>query len=428
MAILDLQRKIMEAGRIRIGQQVASSNGKSRPAKLDTFRLTSADRVRIEQAAQLYGGQPRQWDAPAGRQWEVVTAADELPVIVPPSAMAFSQFYEMWSAGGCQRRCDGAHESISDRPCLCDPDNRDCNIHTRLSVMIRDLPGLGLWRIDTSGWYAAIELSGAVDVIQTAAGRGTMLPARLRLEQRSVKRPGRNGTPETRRFAVPVLDIEITPGMLLSGPPQEIQVAVPISSEERRALPPVTNEMLANTLPENEETNPPPRMFTPVPPDLPTGPQQSIAEQSKPPPAKRKRANSAPEIPRSGRSRAGGMAPPDVSDDAASMQPGAAEEDQSGAPSSAQKGKIHALFSNELKIGKEERADRLGVVSEILKREIGSFNNLTFQDCHVVIDTIESWENPEDMVNELLNIRVLRETDKIAMQEQSVDYPESEIN
>ena len=40
MAIVDLQRRLQEIGRIRIGQQV-KSNGKSRPAKLDRFRLTS---------------------------------------------------------------------------------------------------------------------------------------------------------------------------------------------------------------------------------------------------------------------------------------------------------------------------------------------------------------------------------------------------
>src|SRR5665647_389473 len=202
--IIDLQRRIQEAGRIRIGQQVATSSGKTRPSKLDTFRLTSADRTRIEQAATLYGGTPAEWDAPAGHQWEVVTTTDVLDVIVPPSDMAFSQWYEMWSAGGCQRRCDGARELISDGPCKCDPEARECDIHTRPSVMLSDLPGLGVWRIDTSGYYAAVEMSGAVQVVQAAAGRGTLLPPRLRLEQRVVKRVESDGKPETRRFAVPL--------------------------------------------------------------------------------------------------------------------------------------------------------------------------------------------------------------------------------
>ena len=217
MSIIDLQRRIQEAGRIRIGHVVPTSNGKTRPDKLDTFRLTSADKVRIDQAAALYGGNVAEWTAPAGKQWEVITEAKALDVIVPPSDMAFSQHYELWSAGGCQRRCDGAFEQMSDGPCLCDPDNRDCDIHTRLSVMLRDLPGLGVWRIDTQGYYAAVELGGAVQVIAAAAGRGVLLPARLMLVQRSVIRRGDDGKPLTRRFAVPVLDVEVTPRELLGG-------------------------------------------------------------------------------------------------------------------------------------------------------------------------------------------------------------------
>lgn len=217
MTLVDIQRRIMEAGRIRIGQQIPIGNGKTRPEKLDTFRLTSADRTRIDQAAKLYGGQVTEWSAPAGKQWQVVTDATSLDVIVPPSDMAFSQAYEVWSAGGCQRRCDGAWEQITDQACICDPAGRECDVHTRLSVMLRDLPGLGLWRIDTQGWNAAHELAGAVQVIAAAAGRGVLLPARLMLQQRSVIRRGDDGKPQTRRFAVPVLDIEVTPGELLGG-------------------------------------------------------------------------------------------------------------------------------------------------------------------------------------------------------------------
>jgi hypothetical protein len=276
MAIIDMQRGIVEAGRIRLGQQVPTSGGKTRPEKLSTFRLTSADRRRIDQAAELFGGTVAEWDAPAGKQWEVVTTTDALDVIVPPSDLSFSQHYELWSAGGCQRRCDGVTESIGERPCVCDPNDRECDIHTRLSVLIRDLPGLGVWRVDTQGWYAARELAGAVQLIQLAAGQGALLPARLRLEQRAVKRPGNNGKPVTQRFAVPVLDIEVTPAQLLSG-----------SAPQPLAL---------------VDAGRPP--LTPVPASL-GRPQLSIAEQSAPPPPAPARKNAAPPLPASGRRRAG---------------------------------------------------------------------------------------------------------------------------
>lgn len=268
MAIVDLQRGIAEAGRIRIGQKVPSRNGQ-RPAKLDTFRLTSADRLRIDQAAAAFGGTVSEWDAPAGKQWQVITETDVLDVVVPPTDLGFSQHYELWSAGGCQRRCDGVTEQLSQGPCRCDPERRECDIHTRLSVLLRDLPGLGVWRLDTQGWYAARELRSVVEIIAIAAGRGALLPARLRLDQRSVKRPGENGKSETRRFAVPVLDVDITPAQLLAGGAQ------PIALEQATAPP-----------------------LTPVPQLETTGP--SIAEQSEPP---SQRVTRTPEIPAPGRAR-----------------------------------------------------------------------------------------------------------------------------
>lgn len=208
MAILDLQRRLREIGRIRIGAKTPTGNGKSRPAKLDKFRLTSPDRQTIEAAARIYGGTAQKWTAgDGGQQWETFTDAISLPVVVPPGDLAFSQHYELWASGGCQRRCDGQWEQIGDQPCPCAASDgeRECKPHTRLNVMIPDLPGLGVWRLETSGYYAAVELAGVVDVCRAATAAGRMLPARLRLEQRSVKRAGEG----VKRFAVPVLDVDV---------------------------------------------------------------------------------------------------------------------------------------------------------------------------------------------------------------------------
>lgn len=206
MSILTIQRRLREVGRIRMGEQVATSGGKRRPVKLDTFRLTSRDEQVIRSAAALFGGSARPWESPDGAQWEVVTEASEMPVIVPPGDMAMSQWYEMWSGGGCVRRCDGVTETIGESPCQCDPDDRECKPTTRLNVMVPGLPGLGLWRLESHGFYAAVELAGAVELCATA---GRNLPARLRIEQRSVKRDSK-----TARFAVPVLDLDVPIGVL----------------------------------------------------------------------------------------------------------------------------------------------------------------------------------------------------------------------
>ena len=361
MSIIDLQRRLAEAGRIRIGQQVPTQKGGTRPEKLTTFRLTSADQRRIGQAAQLYGGTPARWQAPAGPQWEVITDADALDVIVPPSDMSFSQHYELWAAGGCQRRCDGRTESLSAGPCVCDADARECDIHTRLSVMLRDLPGLGVWRIDTQGYYAAVELQGAVEVIQMAAGRGQMLPARLRLEQRVVKRPGAG----TRRFAVPVLDIEVSPGQLIGPGADRPQLTAGAVGQIDGSVP-----------------------LTPVPASVPPAPVASVAEQAAAVAQPRERAqrkNGAAPVPSTGmRPRPAAQAriaeppPPEEPVDAAEAVPMVNRE---------QLAKLHAQLND---LGITDRDSKLVTVGLIATgAPISSSSDLTLRQASRVIDALE---------------------------------------
>lgn len=211
MPILDVQVRMRELGRIRTGNQIASGNGRKRPAKLETFRLTSPSKELIEAAADLYDGTVVPWESPAGPQWEVITKADSLPIVVPPGE-ALSQWYELWSGGGCQRRCDGHTEYISESPCKCpaDPaDRRDaaqageaCKPTTRLGVMLPEIPDLGIWRLESHGFYAAVELAGAARFLAIASASGLNVPARLRLDQREKKIPGK----PTNRYAVPVIE------------------------------------------------------------------------------------------------------------------------------------------------------------------------------------------------------------------------------
>lgn len=211
MSILGLQRKLREVGRIRLGVQASTSTGKRAPKKLDKFRLTSTDRAVIEAAAALLGGTAQAWDNNGSQQWEVFTEANEVKILLPPNPadMAFSQWLEMWAKGFCSRRCDGEREQMQDRSCVCDPENRECKPTTRLSVLLPEIPGLGLWRLESHGYYAAVELAGAVELISQMAGTHTMIPARLRLERREVRRL--EGTKAVvRKFAVPVIDLDVS--------------------------------------------------------------------------------------------------------------------------------------------------------------------------------------------------------------------------
>lgn len=184
----------------------------SRPVKLATWRATSPQRELVEAIAKDYGGAVEEWaDAPDGDQWQVTTEADALDVLIPPGDQALTQFFEMWSGGGCQRRCDGITEHLTQAPCVCptDPTERTalaskghaCKPTSRLIVILPTVPDLGSWMIESHGYYSAVELAGTFDLLRMAAPAGAMLRARARIDQRSVLRDGK-----TNRFATLVLE------------------------------------------------------------------------------------------------------------------------------------------------------------------------------------------------------------------------------
>lgn len=218
MPIVDIQRRFRELGRLRMGVLETPPGKRPRPVKLATWRLTTRWRHLLDAAVELgIGGEVRPWDAPDGQQWELITDVDRLDVIVPPGDV-LSQWYELWTGGGCVRRCDGVtmvldNGKTSDRACRCpeDPQERleaakanpptGCRETTRLVVMLPGLPDLGVWRLESHGFYAAVELGGAASLVELATRQGTLIPAALGIEQRRVKRQGE----AVRRFAVPVL-------------------------------------------------------------------------------------------------------------------------------------------------------------------------------------------------------------------------------
>jgi Recombination directionality factor-like len=220
--VLDIQRRSQQIGRIRLGEKVKTAKGGMRPSKLTTFKFTIASKTTAEAIATLFGGTVRDWEG----QYAVITDRSEINVTIPPRDAVISQWYEMWSAGGCQRRCDSQREQISNGPCKCphatDPANADevaeaalkraelskanppqaCKLVTRVSVMIPDLPGLGVFRLDTGSFYAAGELVDQAELMELARARKVFLPARIRIDQR--KRVA-NGQTKT----YPVLTLEI---------------------------------------------------------------------------------------------------------------------------------------------------------------------------------------------------------------------------
>jgi len=243
MSVLDIQRRGQQIGRLRMGEQVGTGKftqdgkEKMRPVRRDTWRLTTGSRHMADSAAAYFGSEVRPWNG----QWDVDTKRSEITVMVPPRDQVISQNYEMWNAGGCVRRCDSQAEQISGGPCLCphaaDPGDAEevaraalrradmarknppqaCHLITRVSFMIPDLPGLGVFRLDTSSYYAAVEIGDAAMLMQAARDQGVFLSAILRIDQRQRVAGG-----QTKKYPVPVLEVmssfrQIASGELAAG-------------------------------------------------------------------------------------------------------------------------------------------------------------------------------------------------------------------
>lgn len=240
--ILNRQRQLAEQGRLRLGTFEAAGNGKMRPKASHHWVITSHWEEYVVKAAELWGGtaepyKPQGHGAPG---WRVITEARSIAALLPPFE-PLQQAYELWTAGGCQRRCDGATEQFTGAPCMCiaqygdewhtQPAGKVCATKSRLKVLLPDMPGMGSWRLETGSFYAADELAGIVDGIRLAVGN-VLVPVTLRIEQRT-----RIANNQTKQYIVPVLDLrDVSAGALLSGNYRGL-ASLEQAREERQALP-----------------------------------------------------------------------------------------------------------------------------------------------------------------------------------------------
>ena len=226
--LTQFQRRVPQAGRLRFGVKTANAM-----KSIETWRITSKDRDQVALLAARYGGNVVPWSPGRGRsqEWEVITESAALEVIVPPNALGDTPIYELWSAAGLQRRCDGVVLTIpSETPdgaiqmeqaCICDRESRMlCKPITRLNVLLPDIPFQGVWMMETGGWNAAKELPGMVDMVVAIQDQG-FARATLALEKRTETKDGK-----TKHFVVPVLRTPATLNELADGAARLMSIGV----------------------------------------------------------------------------------------------------------------------------------------------------------------------------------------------------------
>jgi hypothetical protein len=218
--LLNIQRRAAEHGRLRTG--FTKGNG---PARSATWIITSHSEEHVHRAAELWGGEPEQWTPLNSNisQWRVITKASSIEALITPGD-PLNQYNELWTKGGCQRRCDGQTELLSRQPCICARQFGEdwhqqrkgtvCSTTSRLNVMLPDLSGMGMWRAETHSFYAASEWGGMVDMVLAGTNGQGFVPVTLRIEPRQAVREGK-----TKKFPVVVVELRgVTPRQALAGP------------------------------------------------------------------------------------------------------------------------------------------------------------------------------------------------------------------
>lgn len=248
--IITHQRQARELGRLRTGWSVPNPdpNKRPRPVKSKTWVVTSHAEHYVQAAADAWGGDVETWQ-PQGNgapQYRVITKAEQIDALLPPGD-PLNQYNEMWTKGGCQRRCDGETEQIKRRPCLClaefgedwhllrqDQYRKDkvCAATSRLNVVLPDMPDVGVWRAETHSFYAANEWGGTVDMVLSGTGGKGLVPVTLRIEPRTRVAGG-----QTKHFPVVVVEVRgITPRQALTGPLPTALALDPVGSRAVAAI------------------------------------------------------------------------------------------------------------------------------------------------------------------------------------------------
>jgi hypothetical protein len=233
----NIQARAAEHGRLRTGYTQGN-----RPMRSATWVITSHSEEHVRTAAGLWGGQPEQWSPLNSTitQWRVITKASSIEALITPGD-PLNQYNEMWSAGGCQRRCDGVTELLKREPCVClarfgedwhqQKKGVVCSTTSRLNVMLPDLSGMGMWRAETHSFYAASEWGGMVDMVLAGTDGKGFIPVTLRIEPRQVIREG-----QTKKFPVVVVELRgVTPRQALAGPMNAATALDPGAAGQARA-------------------------------------------------------------------------------------------------------------------------------------------------------------------------------------------------
>ena len=179
--------------RVRLGLRVMDG-GKAHPRPVDYF-------VCPEAVKKVYGQRPTQmrilfpdeddsrWAAQSFRCYSargLVCKGDGR------RASALLDEDTGWLATASTRRT--SHRQVRCSPQTCRYHGRQCRRVMSLQFLLPDVPGLGVWQIDTSSCWSMANISSGIRLIRRACGRVSMIPLLLKLVPKQVWPHGQNRT------------------------------------------------------------------------------------------------------------------------------------------------------------------------------------------------------------------------------------------
>lgn len=193
-------------GRFRSGHQLSG-----KPVSLQEWRITTDDSEVAQTVADLFGGEPQQWETKGDDDVEVFTEAAEVGIILDPERGVDAHFY-IWPRG--QKRivnCDGDVVEVEGRkPIECtsgtfttkaeyEEEEHVCDPQVRVRFRLQDAPDLGTFEFQSGAWSLVTEVGPLL--YDLSAYDGSVL-ATLGLEVVEYETQG-----QKKRFTKPVVTV-----------------------------------------------------------------------------------------------------------------------------------------------------------------------------------------------------------------------------
>jgi hypothetical protein len=182
-------RRIPRLGKIHLGVKIGEGRG-SYPQATDYFVVPAT-------IMQYVGDKPK--------SLKIMFPSDNPDDFAPQWLKCYSFSQKLVCKGDgflCRRKVDtltgdfASHtteEWIFQEGLLCEPDDcpkyqeKQCRRVMNLQFFMHEVPGLGLWQLDTTSIYSIININSSLDLIKKLCGRLRMIPLVLSLEPQEVE-------------------------------------------------------------------------------------------------------------------------------------------------------------------------------------------------------------------------------------------------